>query len=125
MRIQLKFGRDTMLALNELKILLFGDPNITVTQGYIVEQAYKLVKIDKIENPKDFWLELSAIKLSNIIETDDETIQGVKTTLNLDSETIDGINKLQHDFLTYFNNKRIHRAYVIKLILFAAILELK
>lgn len=114
----MKLGRDTMIAMDELKRLLFDDPDIPITQGYLVGVAYNRVKNKKIK-----WKDISKDDIPNVTNNTTSEIQGVQTTLNLENDTLKGIKELQKSFIYIFNAKRVHTSFVVKLVLFAAVLD--
>lgn len=118
MRIQMQLGRETMIAMNELKILLYGDEDIPVTQGYLFSKAFQRIKDKKIS-----WQKIAVGNIPNVTNNLNSEIVGVKTTLNLEKDVVEGITELQKVFKEVFSAKRIHKAFVVKLVLFAAILE--
>lgn len=120
MRIKMKLSRLTVLAFQEYKRLTYGDPNITVTNGYVLGSAFKYIQPDLISIN---WEEINASHIPNVTDNVDKSIVGVDTTLNVDKSVSDGIDDLQRKFLTVFGTKRVYRAFVVKLVIYAAILK--
>lgn len=118
MRIQMQLGRDAMIAISELKVLLYGDEDIPVTQGYLFSKAYEKIKDKRIR-----WQDIANADVPNVTNNSISEIQGVKTTLNLEKDLVEGITQLQKLFREEFSATRIHKAFVVKLVLFAAILD--
>lgn len=122
MRIQMKLSRITILAFREFKIIKYGDPNIRITNGYLLGVAYKSIEpiFSSIE-----WENIEKKALPYFSIYDEEVIDSVITTLNIERDILEGIEQLQKHFLTVFGTKRIHKAFVVKLIMLAAILNSK
>ncbi|OEH81139.1 hypothetical protein BCR26_17410 [Enterococcus rivorum] len=118
MRIQMKLSRDAMLAIQEIKNLEFSDPNITITNGYVVGVAYNRIKNKQVD-----WNKVATSNIPGVSNNPSSDIKSVKTTLNLEQNILDGIKEIQNSFFSIFNLKRVHKAYVVKMILFAAILD--
>ncbi len=120
MRIQMRLSRDTVLAMQQYKIIMFNDPYARVTLGYLVGMAYKEIenKINTID-----WKTLNTSNIIGVTGNNDENITGLQTALNLEQSVIYGIERLRKCFIDVFNTKRIYKPFVIKLILFAAISE--
>lgn len=122
MRIQMCLSRTTTLAMKEYKEIKFGDSEARVTSGFLVGMAYKALqpKLSTID-----WKEIDSAVIPNVTKNNDITITRVQTTLNLDISILDGINRLQEDFVEAFGTKKIYKPFVIKLILLAALLQEK
>ncbi|GIO28063.1 hypothetical protein [Ornithinibacillus bavariensis] len=120
MRIKIKLSRSTVLAFQEYKRLTYGDPNITVTNGYVLGSAFKSIQPDL---PSIKWEKVNASPIPNVTDNNDKSIVGVDTTLNIDKSVLDGIDELQRKFLAVFGTKRVYRAFVVKLVIYAAILK--
>lgn len=118
LRLQMKLGRDTVIALNEMKRLSFSDPDIPITNGYVLGIAYNRIK-DKNIN----WKKVSTDNIPNVTDDVTSDIKGVKTTLNIEQNIFDGLTEIQNSFFSIFDLKRVHKAFVVKLVLFAAILD--
>ncbi|MED3629507.1 hypothetical protein P5643_01225 [Bacillus subtilis] len=120
MRLQMKLSRPAVLSFNEFKRIVYGDPNIKVTNGYVLGAAYNTLipKLSTID-----WKQVDKKHIENVTNSNDKSISGVHTTLNIESSILNGIEKIQKDFLEIFNTKRIHKSFVVKLVMFAAILE--
>ncbi|MDA2407151.1 hypothetical protein CN681_12895 [Bacillus toyonensis] len=120
MRVKIKLSRHTVIAFQEFKKLLYGDPDMKVTNGYVLGAAFKSLEssLSSIN-----WEEIDKSPIPNVTDNNDKSIVGVDTTLNIESSILKGIEKLQKDFLNIFKAKRIHKSYVVKLIMYAAILQ--
>lgn len=120
MRVKIKLSRHTVIAFQEYKKLIYGDPDIKVTSGYVLGAAFKSLE-SSLSSIK--WDEIDKSPIPNVSDNNDKSIVGVDTTLNIESSILKGIEKLQKDFLNIFKTKRIHKSYVVKLIMYAAILQ--
>ncbi|MBM7545035.1 hypothetical protein JOC59_001777 [Weissella beninensis] len=123
MRTRMRLSAESVLAIKELKRVLFGDTEAPVTVGYMIGRAYKIIepKLDSFENE---WLELSDIKVKDITGAS-EVLEGADTTVNLEKKVYEGISKLQIKFVSIFKgSKRVYRTFVVKLVLLAALQEL-
>lgn len=122
MRVKMKFGKSTVIAFSEFKKQFYKDENIEITNGYILKVAYNLLienELNKIDWVKVNKRDSEIVKRSNV-----ESVEGVHTTLTIEPDILEGINKLQNDFLTEFKTTRVYRSFVVKLIMFAALLHL-
>lgn len=126
MRIQMRLSRPTVVAIQVYKQIKFADPKAKITNGYLVGMAYKAIQndLDRIDwqaiNSKDISKDIPNVT----INYDDNSISDLQTALNLEETVLDGIENLQNKFMNnVFHTKRMFRPFVIKLILFAAILK--
>ena len=122
MRIQMRLSRPAVVAMQEYKIIKFGDPNAKVTSGYLVGMAWKCIKpkLSQID-----WKKVNTIKIPNVTDNTDNSLEGLQTALNLEASVLQDIEELQRQFIGIFGTKKIFKPFVIKLILFAALLEEK
>lgn len=124
MRIQMRLSRPTVVAIQEYKQIKFADTKAKVTSGYLVGMAFKAIQndLDRID-----WKAINSMGISNVtINYDDNSISDLQTALNLEEAVLNGIENLQNKFMNnVFQTKRMFRPFVIKLILFAAILKEK
>lgn len=121
MRIQMRLSRPTVVAIQEYKQIKFADPKAKITNGYLVGMAYKAIQndLDRID-----WQAINSMDIPNVtINYDDNSISDLQTALNLEATVLDGIENLQNKFIDVFSTKRMFKPFVIKLILFAAILK--
>lgn len=119
MRIKVRLSRDSVIALNEVKNILFGEINSRVTNGYIIGKSWSFISLKKdiID-----WHKVSSEKIPIIVDNEDTSIVGVQTTLNLEKSILDSIKEFQYS-LSQENKQMYYFPYIIKLILFAMILE--
>ena len=61
------------------------------------------------------------VTLGNVTDSDDTETVRTRTTLTIEHSVYNALNVLQNQFLTIFDAKRIYRAFVVKMVLFAAI----
>lgn len=117
MRIKARLGRDSIIALEEVKKILFADESEKVTNGFVIEKAwYKLSdKKDDID-----WVGVSTSKIPAIMENK-EDITGIQTTFNIDDDILEKIKEFQYS-LAQENQRIYYFPYIIKIILFAVIL---
>lgn len=123
MRIQMRLSRPTVLAIQEYKQIKFADPKAKITNGYLVGMAYKAIQndLDRID-----WKAINSMDIRNvIINYDDNSISDLQTALNLEEAVLVGIENLQIKFKDIFSTKKMFKPFVIKLLLFAAILKEK
>lgn len=120
----MRLSRPTVVAIQEYKQIKFADPKAKITNGYLVGMAYKAIQNDL--NRID-WKAINSMGISNVtINYDDNSISDLQTALNLEEAVLNGIENLQNKFMNnVFQTKRMFKPFVIKLILFAAILKEK
>lgn len=120
MRIQMRLSRPAVVAIQMYKIIKFDDPNAKITGGYLVGMAWKSIKpnLSKID-----WQKVNTVQVPSVTDNNDPSIQGLQTALNLEVEVLQDIEQLQRDFIKIFGTKKIFKPFVIKLILFAVILD--
>ncbi|HGY9738055.1 TPA: hypothetical protein ACOJ66_001745, partial [Streptococcus pneumoniae] len=122
-RLGIKLSRDSVLGLREVRRLYLGSSDIPVSDGYVIEVAYKQIsnEIDIID-----WVELnkSKIKISEISESVDIDATSLRTTLTLDTLVYEGMRDIQLK-LRELTKGRVFFSFVVKLVLFASILKKK
>ncbi|HEU3439142.1 TPA: hypothetical protein VVH15_001523 [Streptococcus pneumoniae] len=122
-RLGIKLSRDSVLGLREVRRLYLGSSDIPVSDGYVIEVAYKQIsnEIDIID-----WVELnkSKIKISEISESVDIDATSLRTTLTLDTLVYEGMRDIQLK-LREITKGRVFFSFVVKLVLFASILKKK
>lgn len=122
-RLGIKLSRDSVLGLREVRRLYLGSSDIPVSDGYVIEVAYKQIsnEIDIID-----WVELnkSKIKISEISESVDIDAISLRTTLTLDTLVYEGMRDIQLR-LRELTKGRVFFSFVVKLVLFASILKKK
>lgn len=120
MRVQMRLSRPAVAAMMEYKRIKFADPHARVTNGYLVGMAYKTVQenLNRID-----WMAVNMTEPPGVTGNYDESITDTQTALNLEITVLEGIEKLQKEFMNIFGTKRMFKPFVIKLLLFAAILK--
>ena len=129
-RVQMQLSRPTLLAFKEFKRLAYGDEELNATNGYIVGVALKELlpyissegNIENIDlvNQID-WETYDKEPLSNVTDSDDTDTVRTKTTLTLEHSVDNALNHLQKEFKEIFKVNRVYKAFVVKMILYAAI----
>lgn len=119
-RVKLRINRLTILSFREFKRLKYGDPNIPISDSYVVEEAYKIV-----EHKLEFipWEEVNKAKISNVTDDTEYPATSLPTTLSLESNVLSGLKSLQKELVDKAKS-RIFFSFVIKIVMYAAILEL-
>lgn len=115
----MKLGRPAVVAISRYKELKFQDPNARVSTGYLVGAAYKEIQEDI---PNIDWVKLNSAFIPGVTGND-ESIGPLQTALTMDAGVLERIEELQRDLMAEFGTKRMFKPFVIKLILFAAILK--
>ncbi|HFI0710649.1 TPA: hypothetical protein ACGO4R_001868 [Streptococcus suis] len=119
-RIRMRFNAQINKAIQEFKLVNFGNKDMPVPDSFILTEAYKKIK-SKIELID--WEKISEVNLSTLSQNNDNYTP-VNTTLSLDQDTLSGYKELQNK-LHSIANSRIFLSYVVKLVLFSAVLESK
>ncbi len=120
MRIQMRLSRPAVVAMREYKKIKFADPEAKVTNGYLIGMAFKSIKS---ELPQIDWIKVNSIAIPNVTENNDKSLDSLQTALNIEATILQDIEELQRDFMSIFETKKMFKPFVIKLILFAAILK--
>lgn len=120
MRIQMRLSRPTVIAMQEYKRIKFADPEAKVTNGYLIGMAFKSIK-DELEQID--WVKVNLSKIPNVTESNNKSLENLQTALNIEATVLNGIEELQRNFISIFDTKKMFKPFVIKLVLFAAILK--
>ncbi|MEK4730630.1 hypothetical protein [Paenibacillus sp. FSL L8-0641] len=120
MRIQMRLSRPAVVAMQEYKKIKFADPDAKVTNGYLIGMAFKSIKHELTQID---WIKTNSITIPNVTENNDESLDSLQTALNIEASILQDIEELQRDFMIVFGTKKMFKPFVIKLILFAAILK--
>ena len=120
MRLQMRLSRPAVAAIQEYKQIRFADPKARITNGYLVGMAYKSIReeLKKID-----WKAVNAAEIVNVTKNYDATVTDLQTALNLEADVLEGVEELQKYFMEVFSTKKMFKPFVIKLVLFAAILK--
>lgn len=122
-RLGIKLSRDSVLGLRELKSLLYGSVELPLSDSFIIAEAYKEIS-DKCKLIN--WLKLNdkKVKIPGVSDNNDSSISSIRTTLALDRNVYEGMQQIQQDMINETNG-RVFFSFVVKLVLFAAILSKK
>lgn len=122
-RLGIKLSRDSVLGLRELKSLLYGSVELPLSDSFIIAEAYKEIS-DKCKLIN--WLKLNdkKVKIPGVFDNNDSSISSIRTTLALDRNVYEGMQQIQQDMINETNG-RVFFSFVVKLVLFAAILSKK
>lgn len=118
MRVRMHIGRDTILAMREVKRLAYSDPELVVQNGYLVGLALK-----HIDGRPVNWKAVANSVVPNVSDDTKTKVEGVQTTLNLETSVNAGIDRIHQEFREIYGKKRIQKGFVVKCILFAYILS--
>ncbi|MGB7459703.1 MAG: hypothetical protein WA887_02375 [Carnobacterium jeotgali] len=117
MRVSVRIGKDTVLALKELEKILPRSSDEKMTNGDILTYSWKLIstEVDSID-----WLKVADLDIFSIV-TSQEDVTGVNTTMNIDDDVEASLNDFKFSLTREFG-QFIYFPYVVKLVLFGAIL---
>lgn len=116
----MRLSRPTVVAMQEYKRIKFADPEAKVTNGYLIGMALKSIKN---ELPQIDWIQINSVAIPNVTENNDKSLDSLQTALNIEAAILQDIEELQRIFMDVFKTKKMFKPFVIKLILFAAILK--
>lgn len=119
-RVPMKLNRITVLALNEYKRIKYLDMDMGVTNGDVLSSAYNSIASNMIEID---WKIVNKTFIPNVSDNKDMEITNVNTTFTVEETVVKGIEKMQDYFKEHFETSRVYKTFVVKLILFAAILK--
>ncbi len=113
MRIQMRLSNESEIILKKEKERIKNEENISVTYGWIVNTITKKI-YDRFEEIDWVKIKNTTLKLVDINNANNcEYI----TTLNLEQSVVRTIEHLQNYFKTVFGASRIHKAFVVRMIL--------
>ncbi len=113
MRIQMRLSNESEIILKKEKERIKNEENISVTYGWIVNTITKKI-YDRFEEIDWVKIKNTTLKLVDINNANNwEYI----TTLNLEQSVVREIEHLQNYFKTVFGASRIHKAFVVRMIL--------
>ena len=111
MRIQMRLSNESEIILKKERIK--NEENISVTYGWIVNTITKKI-YDRFEEIDWVKIKNTTLKLVDINNANNcEYI----TTLNLEQSVVREIENLQNYFKTVLGASRIHKAFVVRMIL--------
>ncbi|WP_128167137.1 hypothetical protein [Sporolactobacillus terrae] len=117
----MKLSRITVLAFHEFRRIKYEGEELKPSNGYVLNSAYEMLlpKLNVID-----WQAVNKKYIPNVSDNKDVTITKISTTLNMKESISQGIDDLQNLFKRDFDTDRVFKSFVVKLILFAAILDL-
>lgn len=118
MRIKVRLGRDTVIAFEEVKNILYKTEGNRTMKGFIIGEAWKKIKR---ESENIDWVKVGCEKIPGV-SNNNSNVVGVQTTLNIDEEILDSLKEFQYS-LSNKNKQIYYFPYIIKLVLFAFILD--
>lgn len=117
-RIGMKLNRFTVIAFGEYKNEFYGSQEVPISDGYLVSSAYNYIKDDI---PKIDWEKVNAAKIPNVTDRTDE-VTNLRTTITIDPVAYEGLRELQAKLVKEVKG-RVFFSYVIKLVMYAALLK--
>lgn len=119
MRVKVRIGKDTVVAFKEVERILQDELKTKLTNGDLLSHSWERIssKVNYIN-----WLELAKVDIYKIINDYSNTIVGVQTTLTIEEKTLNSIKEFQFSLAKEFG-QLVYFPFVVKLILFAAILD--
>ncbi|RUS49242.1 hypothetical protein QI30_19760 [Kurthia sp. 3B1D] len=120
-RLGIKLNRESVIALKELKKIFYGDSEIPISDGFLIGEAFK--KIEPVVNQID-WELLNDKKTSvpGITDNKDPQFESMRTTLAIDKTVFQKMKMLQENLIKETRG-RVFFSFVVKSVLFAAILQ--
>lgn len=118
MRIRMRLSRESEWILRQEKQRYKEKEDISVTYGWIVNHITKNIVAQHVQHID--WLAIKACPYSAIQEhTPSDTAADIdfNTTLNLENTVLEYIQQLQILFKEVFSAARIHKAFVVRMIL--------
>lgn len=113
MRIQMRLSNESEIILKKEKERIKNEENISVTYGWIVNTITKKI-YDRFEEID--WLKIKNTTLK-LVDINNANNWEYITTLNLEQSVVREIEHLQNHFKTVFGASRIHKAFVVRMIL--------
>ncbi|MFD2114357.1 hypothetical protein ACFSTH_00765 [Paenibacillus yanchengensis] len=114
MRVQMRLSQESELILRKEKESYKEKEDISVTYGWIVNKITKYIfskDINKID-----WKFIRNYQLK-IVDEHQANDSEYNTTLNLEKTVLENINLLQIMFKDVFDAARIHKAFVVRMLL--------
>lgn len=111
MRVRMRLSQETKYLLNHYKAHYKEVDGDSVTFGWLVNLFTE--EIMKKEDISWSDYKLKDIKIDKSITSDDNDYN---TTLNLRKPVVDQIDILQNKFIGIFEVKRVHKAFVVRMI---------
>lgn len=124
MKLQMQLSKFTVLVLRELKANYEKESEgvLTYQYGGVIKKAWYSISDKKID-----WEKLNESTLSYVFEDKEAVSKATvfSTTLNLSTEVNQAILDLQEVFKSTFEAARIYKPFVVKLIVFAGLMQAK
>lgn len=121
MRIQVRLSQETENVLSFEKEKYEKAEGVCTTYGYIINKiAHKM--LNNYEKNID-WKKVKETSIPHLQSDIKKVEKDYSTTLNLESTVADNITKLQIEFKQIFNVTRVHRAFAIRMLVRAYVLE--
>ena len=114
MRVQMRLSRESEIILKNEKKSYKMKEDITVTYGCLVNQTTKFLfsqDINKID-----WKFVRGYKLKLVDESQADDCE-YNTTLNLENTVLEEIHTMQIAFKDIFGASRVHKAFVVRMVL--------
>ncbi|MGO4370047.1 hypothetical protein AB4Z21_04470 [Paenibacillus sp. MCAF20] len=123
MRIQMRLSHEAEVILRMEKQKMEKAEGVSPTYGYIINQKVREVfPIKKSVN----WEKVKDAKVPYEYQSSEKGEIDYSTTLNLELSVLKCIEELQVDFKDIFHVARVHKSFVVRLVLKAAkLLEMK
>ena len=128
----MQLSRPTLLAFNEYKGIVYGDKELDATKSYILKIALNDLlplisstnSLDNLDLVNEIdWKKIAVSKISGVTDGKDTKTTRMPTTLTLDISVSNALSKIQSDFLVVFDAKRVYINFVVKMIIFGALLK--
>ena len=114
MRIKMRLSSEAEYILQTEKENIKAKEDVSVTLGWLVNKATK--NIYKEDGKKIDWKKVKDFPLKLAVPKDTDDYE-CNTTLNLEKTVVEIIEKFQIEFKEIFEAKRIHKAFVVRMIL--------
>ncbi|MDF1494978.1 hypothetical protein [Caproiciproducens sp. CPB-2] len=114
MRVQMRLSQESEFILRKEKENYKEKEDVSATYGWLVNKITKDVfskDINKID-----WKSVKSYQLKLVDEPQVNDCE-YNTTLNLEKSVLENINTLQIMFKDVFNAARIHKAFVVRMLL--------
>lgn len=114
MRVQMRLSQESEFILRREKEAYQTKEGISVTYGWLVNKMTKFVfsqDIDKID-----WNFVRSYKLKVVDELKADDCE-YNTTLNLENTVLENIHTMQIAFKSIFGASRVHKAFVVRMVL--------
>lgn len=114
MRTQMRLSQESECILRKEKEKYKGEEDISVTYGWLVNKITKDVFSKDINRIDWYSVKTHQLKLVDEPKANDCEYN---TTLNLENTVLDNIHTMQILFKDIFDASRIHKAFVVRMVL--------